>query len=142
MQKALSLCSVLSNNDSDVASLSSLLVSSYVTMMQFNHLPDTFFSNVSGSSFDTVINDTLAAATPLAAVNETLWHAHGNDAKNGCLDFRQSQSTSFGIQVQPFTWAQCNWQQEVHGSLFLPSCAKPARDRECTVVLLRAAQLQ
>ena len=112
LTKELSLCHPPSNSSDDLASFASFLMSSYVTMSQFNGLPPAVFFNVSGSSLDTVINDTLAAPTPLAGINQTLWHAHGLDtlaASSSCLDFASVQSSSFGVQETPFMWALCNW---------------------------------
>ncbi|EJF58988.1 hypothetical protein DICSQDRAFT_128566 [Dichomitus squalens LYAD-421 SS1] len=109
LTKELSLCHPPSNSSDDLATFASFLVSSYTTMSQFNGLPPAVFFNVSGNSLDVVVNDTLAAPTPLAGINQTLWHAHGLDAVNGCLNYTDAQNSGFGVQEIPFMWAQCNW---------------------------------
>ena len=109
LTKELSLCHPPSNSSADLATFSSFLISSYVTMSQFNGLPPSVFFNVSGNSLDVAVNDTLTAPTPLAGINQTLWHAHGLDAVGGCLNFTDAQNSGFGVQETPFMWAQCNW---------------------------------
>ncbi len=66
LQQSLSLCSPPSNSSTDRTTLISWLTSAYVKLAQLNHLPKAFY-NVTGPTLDTVINDTLSAASPIAA---------------------------------------------------------------------------
>ena len=100
LTKELSLCHPPSNSSADLATFSSFLISSYVTMSQFNGLPPSVFFNVSGNSLDVAVNDTLASPTPLAGINQTLWHAHGLDAVGGCLNFPDAQSSNYQNYLQ------------------------------------------
>ncbi|RDX46464.1 peptidase S28 [Lentinus brumalis] len=108
LQQSLSLCSPPSNSSTDRTTLISWLTSAYVKLAQLNHLPKAFY-NVTGPTLDTVINDTLSADSPIAAMNETLCHAYGLLAPNGCLNYTVSSDSSLGVETIPFTWVNCKW---------------------------------
>ena len=85
------------------------LVGAYDTLTQFNFMP-SYFYNVSGPVLQTVINDTLSALSPLAALNETVWHTYGGDSVDGkCLNYTITLPSSINIAQVPFSWVRCNW---------------------------------
>ncbi|RDX41422.1 peptidase S28 [Lentinus brumalis] len=98
LQKSLSLCAAPSNASADRDAFIIWYTSAYSQLAQRNHLPSSFY-NVSGPTLDTVIHDTLAASSPVAALNETLWHAYGMVAQNGCLDYTVSIADSIGLET-------------------------------------------
>ncbi|KAI0718395.1 peptidase S28 [Cerioporus squamosus] len=108
IKTSLSLCSTPTNVSADRVTLISWLTSAYVKLAQLNHLPNAFY-NVTGPTLDTVINDTLTASSPIAAMNETLWHGYGLLAQNGCLKYTVSSDSSLGVETIPFTWVKCKW---------------------------------
>ena len=67
------------------------LVGAYDTLTQFNFMP-SYFYNVSGPVLQTVINDTLSAPSPLAALNETVWHTYGGDSDRKSTRLNSSHS--------------------------------------------------
>lgn len=80
----------------------------YSQLAQRNHLPNTFY-NITGPTLDTVVADTLGAGSPIAALNETLWHAYGLVAQDGCLNYTASIAGVIGLQEFPFLWVRCKW---------------------------------
>ncbi|KLO17492.1 peptidase S28 [Schizopora paradoxa] len=65
------------------------------------------FLGVETNSLFASVNMTLAAPTPLAAINATLWMAYGvAAASEGCLDW-SSSANSVGLETIPFAYIQC-----------------------------------
>ncbi|TBU40389.1 serine carboxypeptidase S28-domain-containing protein [Dichomitus squalens] len=114
LAKELSLCQAPNVTDvADVVTFNYWLVGAYDILTQFSFMP-SYFHNVSGPVLPVVINDTLSAPSPLAALNQTLWHAYGGDAVavpsgKPCLDHTIALPSSINIAAVPFSWVRCNW---------------------------------
>ncbi|KAJ7642391.1 hypothetical protein DFH06DRAFT_608409 [Mycena polygramma] len=66
--------------------------------------------NLTGFPWDVVANRTLAAASPLAAVNETInAMCFSQIATNGCFDWTQQCSDAAGTQTIPFDYLKCRY---------------------------------
>ncbi|KAJ7693146.1 serine carboxypeptidase S28-domain-containing protein [Mycena rosella] len=66
--------------------------------------------NITGFPWDVVANRTLAASSPLAAVNETInTYCHVEIAKNGCFDWTTLCAESIGAQAFPWAYLRCSY---------------------------------
>ncbi|KAJ7849585.1 peptidase S28 [Mycena leptocephala] len=66
--------------------------------------------NITGFPWDVVANRTLAAPSPLAAVNETInTFCHSQIATNGCFDWTLACDDSTGTEVVPFQYLKCRY---------------------------------
>lgn len=106
--KELSLCEPPGNTTATRTQFSNWLVSAYASLAQFDNLAQAFY-NFSGSVLGTVISDTLATTSPLSGLNETLWHAYGINAQNGCLSCTVSKASLLNLSTIAFSYAQCSW---------------------------------
>ncbi|KAJ7166404.1 serine carboxypeptidase S28-domain-containing protein [Mycena crocata] len=66
--------------------------------------------NITGFPWDVVANRTLAAPSPLAAVNETInTFCHSQIATSGCFEWPQQCDDSTGTELAPFAYIKCSY---------------------------------
>jgi len=85
------------------------------------------FLDIEANSFAASVNATLAAPTPLAAINATVWFAYGlADTPSGCLDWTSS-ANAVGLEVTPFAYLQCAYFNTEQQDIALTSIFEPTR---------------
>ncbi|KAK6977173.1 peptidase S28 [Favolaschia claudopus] len=83
--------------------------------------------NLTGFPFDAIASRTLAASSPLAAVNETFNAlCYSSIASNGCFDWTNQCSDSVGAQLVPLNYLRCSYMNYDYGdvapgSMFAPT---------------------
>ncbi|KAK6993030.1 peptidase S28 [Favolaschia claudopus] len=119
------VCTTPKEEDRDEFLRSLAAIYSLVLQANTAYLGQLF--NLTGFPFDAIASRTLAASSPLAAVNETFNAlCYSSIASNGCFDWTSQCSDSVGAELVPLNYLRCSYMNYDYGdgapgSMFAPT---------------------
>ncbi|KAJ6568688.1 serine carboxypeptidase S28-domain-containing protein [Mycena capillaripes] len=106
--QAITVCNPPAKQDRDAFLRSMAAIFGLILQVNAEYLGPVF--NLTGFPFDVIANRTLSAASPLAAVNETVnAFCRPLIAADGCFDWTLQCGASIGAQDLPFEYLKCSY---------------------------------